>query len=218
MTDVTGRTVLIAGATSSAGRAVARALVAAGAQVVSVGSNAERLAELEADVPRILTEQCDLTDESDVAELALRVRAQVGHLDGLVHLVGGWRGGGGIAGQTEDDFRFLEGSLTALRHETRFFVDDLAASEAGRLLIVSSTSVARPTASNANYTAVKAASEAWTLAVAQGFSANESGDAAAAIVRVRALDGLEDALAEHVVGLWSTPAADVNGRIATLSA
>lgn len=214
MTDVRGRTVLIAGATSSAGHAVARVLVAAGARVVSVGSNAERLAALEADVPGVLTERCDLTDESDVAELALRVRARVGHIDGLVHLVGGWRGGGGIAGQTDDDFRFLEGSLTALRHESRFFVDDLAASEAGRLLIVSSTGVARPTASNANYTAVKGASEAWTLAVAQGFS---GGDAAAAIVRVRALDGLEDALAEHVVDLWSTPAADVNGRIATLT-
>src|SRR5690606_11969333 len=117
------------------------------------------------------------------------------------HLVGGWRGGGGIGGQSEEDYRFLEHSLTALRHLTRVFWDDLVASPAARIAIVSSTAVARPLAGGANYASVKAASEAWIRAVAQGFTrtAREADPdapaplrAAAVVLRVKALAGLED--------------------------
>ena len=79
-------------------------------------------------------------------------------------------GGGGLAGQTEEDYRALEGSFTALRHLSRALDDDLRASPSGRLAIVSSTTVARPLAGGAGYAAVKAASEAWTRAVAQGYA------------------------------------------------
>ena len=165
---------------------------------------------------------CDLTDESEVAALAARVHDTAGPIDGLLHLVGGWRGGGGLAGQTEADYRFLEGSLTALRHVTRAFDADLRDSTAGRLAVVSSTAVARPLAGGANYAAVKAATEAWTLAVGQGFarSAREAGvplRSAAVIFRVKALDGLEDTLAESFARLWDAEAELLNGSTTTLS-
>ena len=67
------------------------------------------------------------------------VHDAVGPVDGVLDLVGGWRGGGGLAGQSDDDFRFLERSLTALRHVSRAFDEDLRASKAARLAIVSST-------------------------------------------------------------------------------
>ena len=101
--------------------------------------------------------------------LAERVRDRFGRVDGLIHLVGGWRGGGGLAGQSDEDYRALEVGLTALRHASRAFDADLRASDAGRLAIVSSTAIERPLAAGANYATVKAASEAWTRAVAQGF-------------------------------------------------
>jgi NAD(P)-dependent dehydrogenase (short-subunit alcohol dehydrogenase family) len=41
MTDLTGRTVLIAGATSASGLAAARTLTSAGARVVATGRHAE---------------------------------------------------------------------------------------------------------------------------------------------------------------------------------
>ena len=154
--------------------------------------------------------------------LADRIHAAHGPVDGLLHLVGGWRGGGGLAGQTDDDFRVLERSLTALRHGSRAFDDDLSASTAGRLAIVSSTAVARPLAGGANYAAVKAASEAWTRAVAQGFAkaARDSGrpaTAASVIFRVKTLEGLEQALAEAFVDLWSADAATINDTVIDLS-
>src|SRR3954468_14292905 len=143
---MTGRTVLLSGGTSAAGRAAARAILAAGARVIVAGRDSEKLAGMTAELPGIRTEACDLTDESAVLALAERVHGEVGGLDGILHLVGGWRGGGGLAGQTEEDYRALEGSLTAVRHVSRAFDADLRQSTAGREAIVSSAVVARPLA------------------------------------------------------------------------
>ncbi|MUN63346.1 SDR family NAD(P)-dependent oxidoreductase [Kocuria sediminis] len=219
MTDPSGRTVLIAGATSAAGLAATRALTAAGARVVATGRSAEKLAPLAA--LGADTEALDLTDEHAVRTLARRLHERGLSVDGLLHLVGGWRGGGGLAGQTEEDYRALEASFTALRHLSRAFDDDLRASPAGRLAIVSSTAVARPLAGGANYAAVKAASEAWTRAVAQGWAkaAREAGEpqrAAAVIFRAKALAGLEDRLAEAYAELWTADPAELNDSILTI--
>ncbi|MBD3943152.1 SDR family oxidoreductase [Microbacterium sp. NEAU-LLC] len=212
---------LVAGATSASGLAAARVLRGAGARVVAVGRDAERLTALGVAVPGVRTEVCDLTDEIAVTRLAERVHAAEGGVDGVLHLVGGWRGGGGLAGQSDADYRFLEGSFTALRHVSRAFDADLRASDAGRLAVVSSTAVARPLAGGANYAAVKAATEAWARAVAQGFAkdARDAGrplSAASTIFRVKTLDGLEDALARAYAGLWDADAADVNDHIIDL--
>ncbi|MGX5696554.1 SDR family NAD(P)-dependent oxidoreductase [Agromyces soli] len=212
-----GRVVLIAGATSASGRAVARALLEAGARVVAVGSDRGRLDELAAELPGVVTELADLSDQMQVWPLAMRVHARVGDVDGIVHLVGGWRGGGGIPGQTEEDYRVLERSFSALRHLSRALWDDLVASPAGRIAIVSSTTVERPTAGGANYTAIKAASESWMQSLAQGLG-KEGGTGAAVTYRVKALAGLEDRLADQVVALWAQDAAALNGRVQTLEA
>ena len=218
-----GRTVLIAGATSVAGLAVAAALSNAGARVIGVGSNPERLLALQDTVPGVLTRVCDLTDFAAVTALAEDLRAEQfdgghGPIDGLIHLVGGWRGGGGLAGQTDEDWAFLHGHIvTTLRNTTRAFNEDLLASPAGRLAIVSSVSVDKPAPGGANYAAAKAAAETWTRAVGQGFAKLDAG-AAAVIFVVRALEGLEAELAEAVVGLWDVSAASVNNSRIPLTA
>ncbi len=182
----------------------------------------EKLEVLAGNLPGLHTEVCDLTDESAVQALAGRVHDAVGPVDGILHLVGGWRGGGGLAGQTDADYRVLESSLTALRHVSRAFDADLRSSPAGREAMVSSVAVARPLAGGANYAAVKAASEAWLRAVAQGFakSARDAGEplrAASVIFRVKALDGLEETLAEAFAGLFAADAAEVNDTVVDLS-
>jgi NADP-dependent 3-hydroxy acid dehydrogenase YdfG len=219
---VSGRLVLVAGATSASGLAAARTLSGAGARVVAVGRDRGRLDALATAVPGIRVEVSDLTDETDAAALADRVHAADGPVDGLLHLVGGWRGGGGLAGQTDADYRFLEGSFTALRHVSRVFDADLRASTAARLAVVSSPAVARPLAGGANYAAVKAATEAWARAVAQGFAkdARDAGRplaAASVVFRVKSLAGLEDALAAAFVDLWDADPADVNDTVIDLS-
>lgn len=201
-----GHLVLIAGASSDAGRATAAALGTAGALVVAVGSNAERLA----DVPATARYVCNLLDAAAVAELAERVRAEHGPVDGLLHLVGGWR-----AGQADDDWDWLNGRIvTTLRNTTLAFRDDLLASAAGRLAIVSSTAVDRPTWGNANYAVAKAAAEAWVSALAVGWA--KVGTAAALSFVVRSLgekdgDTSVAVLAAEFVRLWDAPATELNG-------
>ncbi|WP_314431392.1 SDR family oxidoreductase, partial [Microbacterium lacticum] len=195
------------------------ALIAAGATVIAAGRDEARLAPLGALGAR--TAALDLADAASVEAFAEQVDAEGVRLDGIVHLVGGWRGGGGLPGQTDADYRALEAGLTALRHVTRAFWDDLVASPAGRVSIVSSTAVARPLAGGANYAAVKAAEETWVRAMAQGFAkaAREAGEplrAAAVVFRVRALAGLEDDLAARVVRLWDAAADEINDTVIPL--
>ncbi|MDR2996702.1 MAG: SDR family NAD(P)-dependent oxidoreductase, partial [Microbacterium sp.] len=83
-----GKSVLIAGATSAAGLAVTQALIARGARVVATGRSAERLAPL-ADAGA-QTEIADATSFDEMTALA----ARLGPVDGVLPLVGGWRGGG----------------------------------------------------------------------------------------------------------------------------
>lgn len=213
--SVSGKTVIIAGATSAAGLAVAHALIASGASVVATGRSAERLAPL-ADAGA-QTEIADATSFEEMTALA----ARLGPVDGVLPLVGGWRGGGGLAGQSDDDLAVLLPAFAAVRATSRAFDAALRASEAGRFAVVSSTAVARPLAGGANYASVKAASETWARAVAQGFAkaARDAGaPLRAASVVFRAKGALEpELLASAVVGMWESPAEEINDRMIELA-
>lgn len=168
-------TVLIAGATSSSGVAAAQALHDAGARVLVAGTSAERLAErLPFAAGRYVA---DLSDAAATNALAEQIHTDFGPLDGLIHLVGGWRGGKGLAGQSDEDYDFLHRHVVlTLRNTSRAFFADLSASPVGRMAVVSSTAVQHPTGSGANYVAAKAAAEAWTMAAAAGLRAAQSGN------------------------------------------
>lgn len=205
--------IVLAGATSAAGLAVTRALVEAGARVVATGRSTDRLAALaDAGAEVVVADATSLAAMTDLA-------ARLGQVDGVIPLVGGWRGGGGLAGQSDKDFDALLPALQAVRATSRAFDRALQASDAGRFAIVSSTAVARPLAGGANYAAVKAASEAWARAVAHGFAktARDTGEplrAASVIFRAKALE--PEALADAVVALWESDTADLNDRVIEL--
>lgn len=178
--------ILIAGASSALGRATASAARAAGHHVIAIGSSAERLEPVDAD-ERVV---CDLTSYAAVESFA----ASVGEVDALVHLVGGWRGGGGLAGQSDEDWAWLEQRVVGtLRNTTRAFASALGASSAGRIVIISTTGLERPTAGNANYVALKAAAETWLAAVGHALRATP---ATTHVIRVKALVSAADREAE----------------------
>jgi len=201
------RLVLIAGATSASGVACAQALSGAGVRVIAVGSNQARLDERLGGVEARY--ECDLTDFTAVQELAERIHQNYGAIDGLIHLVGGWRGGKSIVGQSDEDWDFLHRSvLTTLRNTTRAFVDDLISSPAGRLAIVSAEAVQNPTPSNANYGAVKAAAEHWVNAIARLFSKNATNAAALSwVVKALSEKSPEETTPGHTPVQWLAQAA-----------
>ncbi|RZS56154.1 short subunit dehydrogenase [Microcella putealis] len=209
MSSAAGRTVIVGGAGGSAGREVCAALTAAGAHVVAVTSRPDALEEIAA----AETHAIDLGDASAVEGLARDVRERRGGIDGFIHLVGGWR-----PGVADDDWAWLEHRvLTTLRVTSRALRDDLGASDAGRLAIVSSASVAAPRWGMANYVTLKAAAETWVQAIANGWRVTGKPAAAVTFV-VGALDeeGVVDALAQSVVHLWELPGDALNGVVARL--
>ena len=197
-------TVVVTGATGDAGRAVCAGLIAAGHTVVAVGSDAGRLESVAATLRMV----CDLTDADATRGLAARVRDEAGPVDGLVHLVGGWRGG-----HEPDDWDWLEPRiLTSLRLATLAFHDDLTASPVGRLVTVGSTSAAKPSWGGANYATLKVAADAWVAAVASGW--RKAGTAGAVTLVVTSLgDGGTpvEKLAARVTTLWDESATALNG-------
>lgn len=229
MTDLSGLVVVVAGAAGDLGRATTRAAAQAGATVVAVGRSADRLAALEA--PGVVPSVVDLSDESATLAWGHELVETYGHVDGLLHLVGGWRGGKGIVETDLADWDWLEQNLIrTLQHTSRALHDALTASPRGRLAIVSSTSVAKPTATNAPYAAAKAAAESWTRSVADSFArSQEDLVAAASVIRIMALvtPAMREAnpskayknftdvdeLAAQLIGLWDRPAAEINGAV-----
>ena len=146
-----GRTlnVVVTGGSGPSGIAAARALRNAGHTVFTVGSDGPRIEAAAAEAGSGVTPLvCDLADLADVRSLHATVHAMLaetgGAVDGVIHLVGGWRGAKGITDQSDEDWEFLErGAITTLRNVTRVFYDDLAASDAGRFAMVSSTAVSQ---------------------------------------------------------------------------
>ncbi len=226
--------VVVTGATGVAGQAACQALVAGGRQVVAVGRYDAGLSALRdgSDPDLLGTRVCDLTDPAAVAALAASVREQYGVIDGLVHLVGGWRGGKGFTANTDEDWQFLSANLIdTLRYVTLELHDDLVASTAGRAVIVSATGAAAPTAGSANYATAKAAAEAWLQALADSLRRRQSGrkddplpqTSAAVTLVIKAIgdrDGFTSAaeLAERINGLFDADAATLNGARIDLTA
>ena len=172
--SIQDRPIVVAGAGGAAGRAVCLALTEAGAHVVAVGSRGESLTEVDAAETAVV----DLAEPGAVSEWAAELRTRRPSIDGLLHLVGGWR-----AGSSEEDWDWLERRvLTTLRVLSRELRDDLSASSAGRLAIVSSTAVAQPRWGMANYVTLKAAAEAWTQALATGWRVKGTPTAAVTFV------------------------------------
>lgn len=184
-----GRVYAIAGVGGGLGPAVAARLAEGGAIVAGAGRDQGALdalgAELGIPAERWDGRAVDLLDEEAAREWCAALVRRFGRVDGLIHLVGGWRGGQPLHEAPLADWELLHDLLVrTVQHTTRAFHDQLAASPHGRFVLVSSKQAQAPTSTNAAYAAAKAAAEAWTLALADGFG---TGGATANIVVVDAL-------------------------------
>ena len=169
--------IVVAGAGGSLGPYVARTIAEKGYELCCCDADASRLEGLPGRHDAV-----DLLSED-----ATRAWAQsLGDVTGVVHLVGGWRGGKPLPEAPLEDWDLLNDLLIrTVQHTTRAFAGQLkAAGERGRFVLVSSPQADRPTSTNAAYGAAKAASEAWTLAFADELA--ESG-ATANVLRVNAI-------------------------------
>ncbi len=213
------RVIAIAGVGGGLGPLVAQRLAEAGAIVAGTDRSQDALDKLAADLglpaERWDGRTVDLLDEDAVRKWCAALVERFGHVDGLIHLVGGWRGGEPLHEAPLSDWELLHDLLVrTVQHTTRAFHDQIAAGEHGRFVLVSAKQAQAPTNTNAAYAAAKAAAEAWTLALADGF---EPGGATANIIVVEAI--LTPRMREESPGeefLTFTPAEDIAAAIAFL--
>jgi NAD(P)-dependent dehydrogenase (short-subunit alcohol dehydrogenase family) len=188
MSELDGRVIAVAGVGGGLGPLVAARLAGAGATVAGTDRDPEVLDSVGGDLgigERWDGRAVDLLDEDAARAWCAALVERFGRVDGLVHLVGGWRGGEPLHEAPLADWELLHDLLVrTVQHTTRAFHDQLAASEHGRFVLVSAKQAQAPSNTNAAYAAAKAAAEAWTLAFADGF---EPGGATANIVVIDAL-------------------------------
>ncbi|MDX6590779.1 MAG: hypothetical protein QOI84_2053 [Solirubrobacterales bacterium] len=230
MRELDGRVIAVAGVGGGLGPLVAARLAAGGATVAGTDRDEELLAALGEDLglgaERWDGRAVDLLDEDAAREWCAALVERFGHVDAVIHLVGGWRGGTPLHEAPLSDWDLLHDLLIrTVQHTTRAFHDQIAASEHGRFVLVSAKQAQAPTNTNAAYAAAKAAAEAWTLALADGF---QPGGATANIVVVDAIltprmreenPGKDfptftpaEHLAEAIAFLCSDAAAEMNGQ------
>jgi NAD(P)-dependent dehydrogenase (short-subunit alcohol dehydrogenase family) len=217
VTDLEGRVIAIAGAGGGLGPVVAKRLSDAGATLALADRHQETAdsvaGELGLPEDRIDCRAVDLLEDSGANDWAAACQERFGRVDGLLHLVGGYRGGEPIQSFDLADYDFLHGLLVrTLQLTTRAFHSALTASGRGRFVLVSAAAAQNPEATNAAYASTKAAAEAWTLALADSFSGS---GATANIIVVNAIEtpGMreENPAAEHPT---FTPAEHIADAIA----
>ena len=225
-----GRVLAVAGGAGNLGPTVVRRLVEGGARTCVCGRDREGLDALAAEVGEIDTDVVDLLDPAATREWATTLADRHGRVDGLVHLVGGWRGGTPIEDAPLEDWDFLADLLVrTVQHATQAFAAHLMESGHGRFVLISAGQAQAPTHPNAAYAAAKAASETWTLALADRFrgtgaTANVVVVGAIVTPQMRAESPDKDfstftpaeEIAEAVAYLCSDAAASMNGQRLTL--
>lgn len=155
-----GRVCVVSGAASGIGRAVARGLADAGAEVAVLDrdiAGAQAVAgEIETAGGRALAVECDVSREASVLAAAVRVRSVLGPIWGLVNNAGLLRAGG-LADVTLDDWNeVLAINLTGYLLCAREFGRDMLAARSGAIVHIASVSALHPQTRSGAYSASKA--------------------------------------------------------------
>lgn len=154
--------IVVTGASSGIGKAVAEAAVARGWRVLAVARRAERLQEL-ADKTGCEILVADLTVSEDVSRLAEAATAF--GADTLVNVAGGAKGQEHVEDTADEDWRWMfESNVMATKFVTTALLPQLRASTAdgsyATIMTVTSVAADTPYVGGSGYNAAKAAEKA----------------------------------------------------------
>jgi meso-butanediol dehydrogenase/(S,S)-butanediol dehydrogenase/diacetyl reductase len=170
--DVGERVVVITGAGSGIGRAIARAFLNNGASVALVGRRREALDETAAGFgqERVLVVPLDISEKGAPDQLAETVVARFGRVDVLVSNAG-VRFGGDLGDLSDDDWAAMRSTnVDALLFTVRAFLPSLEKTK-GNIVAVSSVSGLRGDWGQPGYNATKGAVNALVQSLALDFGA-----------------------------------------------
>jgi NAD(P)-dependent dehydrogenase (short-subunit alcohol dehydrogenase family) len=156
--DLTGKRILVTGATGALGRAVCQAAAVAGAVVFPtwiLEQDEAMAAELSANGGTPI--RADVTQLHDAEAAVATVVAGTGGIDGLCSTVGGYDGGNPVAELDIERWdRMLAMNLTSAVVMCRAVLPHMLRADRGRIVNVASRAALRPAAGQAAYNVAKA--------------------------------------------------------------
>jgi NAD(P)-dependent dehydrogenase (short-subunit alcohol dehydrogenase family) len=165
----TTKTVLVTGGTGALGSAVTKRLVDEGHRVAVtwlMQAEAERLIE-HAGTSMMLV-RADVTDPQSIADAVAEVRADMGPIDALVHLVGAWAGGAATHEHPLELWeRMLSLNLTSAFLCCRAVLPEMIERDQGRIVLVSSRTAHAARAGQVGYAVAKAGVEVLAETIAE---------------------------------------------------
>lgn len=178
--DLTGRTAIITGAGAGIGAAIARALGAAGADVVVHYAHSEDGARsvseaITASGRRSIAVQADLTDPVQADRLVDATVEQFGRIDILVNNAGHLVGRAQLGETTDERWNeIMAVNVSSAFYVTRRALPHLTSSERGRVIMMSSLAAENGGgAGSVGYATAKAATVGFTRALAKEIASSQ---------------------------------------------
>ena len=167
---VTPRRFLVTGGTGALGTAVTRRLLEEGHRVAAswiVPDEADRLRHDLAEFADLFLVRADVSKPGDVATMLAEAEDAVGGLDGLVHLVGMWRGGVPLQEVADEAWDLvMDVNLRTAFNCARAVLPGMLERGWGRLVFVSSRTTSHGQSGQVPYAVAKAGVAALAAAIA----------------------------------------------------
>jgi 3-oxoacyl-[acyl-carrier protein] reductase len=137
--DLTGKTVLITGASGGIGLALVKGFVEASANVVAADLNPEPVTAAMAGIDRVMPIALDVSDTRGISEALAQTRAHFGPVDILVNNAGVKSGERLIDGDREKIEHTLSVNTEAVLNLTRLVYEDSLKNSGGRIINIGSS-------------------------------------------------------------------------------
>ncbi|HUX11687.1 MAG TPA: SDR family oxidoreductase [Spirochaetia bacterium] len=166
--DLTGKTVIVTGASSGIGRATARALVKAGCRVTLAARSTDKLTALATELgSAAFAVPTDVTVAADVTALVSRTISQFGRIDAMFANAGIFIPGSFAEGNAEDWSRTLSVNVEAVFRCIHAVLPHMIARKSGDIIMTSSISGCVDIASEPVYSASKHAIQSFAHTLRQ---------------------------------------------------
>jgi NAD(P)-dependent dehydrogenase (short-subunit alcohol dehydrogenase family) len=160
--------VLVTGGTGALGKHVSRTFLEGGADVTATYIDEEERRETEEflslrHLKQFHMEHVDVTNQSEVNDLITDIVEEHGHLDFVIHLVGGYVGGKPVHQHTEEEFdQMIDLNLRSAFTVAHEAVPELIEHERGRIITVSARAADDLSPGSGLYAASKQALQSMT--------------------------------------------------------
>jgi len=170
--DFTGKTAIITGAAVGIGRAVAIRLSQAGANVILVDMNGEKLKEVEKELKvygnDVLVFEGDVTDENRIQEIVTKALMKFSTIEILVNNAAIWRGKASFMDVSIEEWkRYIDINVMGTVYFIRAVLPNMLENNYGRIINVSSVAGVYGNANMVHYSTTKGAVNLLTKALAK---------------------------------------------------